>query len=73
MRKIKVSTFRFLEETIRQISQTNLLLLSGISEKVNVRTIGVSEIISIKMISLWYPNGDYHTPFFWGDSLGQHR
>jgi len=45
MGKIEVSTFRFLEETIRQISQTNLLLLSGISEKVNVRTIGVSEMI----------------------------
>ena len=44
MGKIKVSTFRFLEETIRRISQTSLLLFSGISE-VNIMIIGVSEII----------------------------
>ena len=52
MRKVKISTSRFLEETIRQVSQTNLLLLSGISEKVNI-TVGVSEDnLPFKMIPL---------------------
>ena len=40
MGKVKVSTFRFLGETIRRMSQTGLLLLSGTLEKANVMTIG---------------------------------
>jgi len=42
MGKIKVSTFSFLKETIRQISQTNLLLLSRTLEKANIMTVSVS-------------------------------
>jgi len=40
MKKIEVSTFRFLDETIERLDQTGLLLVSGTSKRANVMTIG---------------------------------
>jgi len=38
--KTEISTFKFLDETIRRLNQTGLLLVSGTSKKANVMTIG---------------------------------
>ena len=40
MEKTEISTFKFLDETIRRLNQTGLLLVSGTSKKANVMTIG---------------------------------
>jgi len=40
MKKAEASTFRFINETIKRLGQTGLLLVSGTMEQANVMTIG---------------------------------